>query len=120
YVDFRCRNRGRGAAVQVALEIPDRPLTRRIIAEGDVHVRIDEAWNGGHSVRIDDDVGALDRRRRRGAHRNDTVRVSNNRVAGDERTAPVARNNVPEIDDGELHDPGADALATRSNPLRKS
>jgi hypothetical protein len=39
------RDGGRGAAMQIAYEIPDRALARRVISEGDMDMTVDQAGN---------------------------------------------------------------------------
>src|SRR5258708_20389319 len=39
------RDGGRGAAMQIALEIPDRALARRVISEGDMDMTVDQSGN---------------------------------------------------------------------------
>ena len=103
HVHLGGRDRGRGAAVQVAFEVADGALARRVVAEGDVHVRIDQARNRRHAAGVDHHVGALDRAGRRGADRDDALALGEDRVAGGERIAPVAGDDLPEIDDRDFH-----------------
>ena len=53
-------DRGGDAAVQVAFEKADGVLARRVVAEGDVHMRVDQAGDGRDAVGIDDDVGGFE------------------------------------------------------------
>ena len=89
--------------MQVAFQIADGALARRVVAEGDVDVGVDQAGDGRHAAGVDHDVGALDRLRRRGADRDDALAVGEDRVAGGERLAPIARDDLTEIDDRDFH-----------------
>src|SRR5258708_3093404 len=66
---------GRRSAVHVAFQIADRLLSRREIAERDVHVRIDQPRNGRRAVGIDHDVAGFDLPCRSGADHDDAVTV---------------------------------------------
>ena len=50
----------RHAAVHVALEEAHGLLARRVVAEGVVHLRVDEPGDRGGLVGVDDDIGRLD------------------------------------------------------------
>ena len=102
-MDLGGRDRRRRAAVQVAFEIADGALARRVVAEGDVDVGIDQAGNGGHAAGVDHDIGGVHGLRRCGADRDDTLAVGDDRVAGGERIAPIAGNDLTQIDDRDFH-----------------
>jgi hypothetical protein len=76
--------------VQVAFEIADRALARCVVAERDVHVRVDQARDGRHTAGVDDDIGALGRGRRRCPDHRKAAVLGDDRIAGNERIAPVA------------------------------
>ena len=104
HMDFRGADRGRHPAMHVALQIADRLLSRREIAERDVHVRIDQPRNGRRAAGIDDDVAGFDLARRCGADRDDTVAVGDDGVA----LGKTVQSRSPEtigadIDDGDTH-----------------
>ena len=46
--------------MQIAFEIADRALARRVVAEGDVDMGIDQARDRGHAAGVDHDVAGLD------------------------------------------------------------
>ena len=84
-------DRGGGAAVRVAFEEADGVLPRRLVAEGVVHLRVDQAGDRGRAVGIDDDVVGLRRPRGRGADRGDlpaSVRIESP-LANGSRQSPV-------------------------------
>ena len=89
--------------MQVAFEIADGALARRVVAEGDVDVGIDQARDRGGPVGVDDDVRALHLARADGADGNDPAFVHEDRVAVDERRMPVARDDAADIDDRGAH-----------------
>ena len=96
-------DRGGDAAVQVAFEKTHRTLARRIVAEGDVDVGIDQAGDRGHAAGVDHHIGALHRRCGRGADADDAAAIGDDGVALRMRIAPVARYDVSEIDDRGFH-----------------
>ena len=96
-------DRRRHPAVHVALEVADGLLARRVVAERDMHVGVDQARDRGRSARIDDDVAGLDRLRRGSADAGDAVAVGNDRVARHERACEIARHDRADIDDGDAH-----------------
>jgi hypothetical protein len=98
-------NRRGDAAVHVAFEKADGALARRVVPESDVHVGVDQARDRGHAARVDDHVGGIDGTRRRGTDRGDALAIDEDRVARDEGDMPVARDDLPEIDDRDLHAP---------------
>ena len=75
--------------MQVAFEKADRALPRRIVAEGDMDVRVDKAGDRRHAAGIDDDVGGFDLLRRSRAGPRDPAVVGQDSIAGDERVAPI-------------------------------
>ena len=103
HMHLRRRDRGRGAAVQVAFQIADGALARRVVAERDVDVRVDQAGDRRHAAGVDHHIGFAYGVGRRGADRCDALAVDDDRVAGCERLAPVAGNDLTEIDDGDFH-----------------
>ena len=64
HMHFGGGDRRRCSAVHVAFKKPDGALPRRVVAEGDVHMGIDEAGNGGGAVCVDHDVAGFELRRR--------------------------------------------------------
>jgi hypothetical protein len=118
HMHFRRGNAGGHPAMQVALEIPDGALARRVITEGDVHVGIDQSGNGGHAVGVDHHIGACHRLRGCRADGLDALAVGEDRVAVNERIAPVAGDDAAEIDDGNLH--GRDVVADAPSSSRSS
>ena len=80
--------------MQVAFEIADRALARRVVAERDVDVGVDQAGNRRHAAGIDHHIGGLDRRADAVPTDDDAAAVGDDRVARDERIAPVARNDL--------------------------
>jgi hypothetical protein len=48
------------AAMDVALQVTDGLLARRVVAEGDVDMGVDEAGNGGGASGVYNDIAALD------------------------------------------------------------
>ena len=103
YVHLRCRNHRRGAAMDIAFQKPDGALARRIIAEGDVDVRVDEAGDRRHAAGIDHHVGALDRCGGRRADMGNALAVGDDDVAHCNWRAPIARDDHSEIDYRDLH-----------------
>jgi hypothetical protein len=110
-VHFGSRDGRRRAAVEIALQKANRALARRIVAERDVHVRIDEARDRGGAVRIDDDVTAVHLGGRSGTDGYEFALLRNDRVTGQERLSPVAGNNSADIGDGDAHRRGVFCLA---------
>ena len=114
HMDFRGADRGRHPAMHVALEVTDRLLSRREIAERDVHVRIDQPRNGGRAAGIDDDVAGFDLARRCGADRDDAVAVGDDGIACDERLVEIARDDGPDIDESDTHGPSTASARHRA------
>ena len=96
--DGRCRS-----AVNVAFEEADRSLARRVVAEGDVHMGIDQARDCDRPVRIDHHVALGDLRSRSGPDVDDPALVHDDGVTGRDRLAPVAGQNGAQIDDCCFH-----------------
>ncbi len=94
--------RGR-AAVNIAFEKANGALARRVVAEGDVDMGIDQARDGDRAVRVDHDVAVRDLRGGGGPDVDDLALVHDDRVARRERLAPIASQNCTEIDDGCFH-----------------
>jgi hypothetical protein len=97
------RDRRGHAAMQVAFEIAHRSLPRRVVAERYVDMGIDKAGNCRRSVRIDDDVGAVDQRAFHVPGRDEFPVLGYDRVAGHERVTPIAGNNRADIYDRYTH-----------------
>ena len=91
------------AAMDVALEVADGLLARRVVAEGDVDVGVDEAGNGGRAAGVDDDVAALDVVGGRRAYGCDLVVLRDDGVARRQRHAPVAGNDAADVGNGHAH-----------------
>ena len=85
------------------MQKPERRLARGVIAEGDVHVRVDESGAGGDAVRVEDQIAILEVRIRDRAHLRELVALHQNGVALHERRAPVARKDAAEVDDCGFH-----------------
>ena len=81
HMHLRRADRGGHPAVHIAFQVADRLLSRRVIAERDVHVRIDQPRNGRRAVGIDHDVAGVDLARGRGADRDDAVAVTDDGIA---------------------------------------
>src|ERR1700730_18533616 len=105
-MNLRRRNRGRGAAMDVTLEISDRLLPGRVIAERDVDVRVDQAGNKRRATGVDHDVGGFYGSRRRGADGGNEAVLANDGIAGDGRLAPVAGDDLSDVDDRDTHGVG--------------
>ena len=97
HVDLGGRDRGRRAAVEVAFEIADGALARRVVAEGDMDVRVDQPGDRRHAAGVDHHVGGVHRLRRRGADRHDALAVADDGVALGERIAPIAETIWPRL-----------------------
>ncbi len=102
-VHFRCRYRRRHAAVQVAFQEPDGALARRVVAEGNVHVAVDQPRDRRRAVGIDDDVAGLDLGGRRRADAGDAPAFGDDRVPHHQGRAPVARDDRCNVRDGDAH-----------------
>ena len=89
--------------MEIALQKANRALARRVVAERDMHMRIDEAGDRGRPVRVDDDVTAVHLGGRGGADGYEFALVRNDRITGNERLSPVAGNNGADIGDGDAH-----------------
>src|SRR5581483_11160904 len=103
HVHFRGADGGRGAAVRIAFEEADRPLTRRPVAEGVVHLRVDQSRDGGCAVGVNHHVERLQIGRRRSDGGYFSIGHLD-AVALGVRCAPVAGDDGAEIDDRRLHD----------------
>ena len=92
--------------MDVTLEVPDRLLAGRVIAERDVDVRVDQARNQRRGTGVDDDVGSFDGRGRRRADGGNEAVLANDGIAGDDRLAPVAGDDLSDVDDRDTHGVG--------------
>ena len=103
HMDLGRRDRGRDAAVQITFQIADRLLPRRIIAEGNMDMAVDQAGNGGGAVGIDYDIRGTHVLRRQGADRLDKAIFTKNCIAGLQRRFPIAADDPADVYDGSLH-----------------
>jgi hypothetical protein len=104
--------------MQIAFQITDGALPRRVIAERDMHVRVDQARDRRHAAGIDHHIGALDLTGRRGADLGDALAVADDGVAGDTWRAPVAGNDMADINDRDFHSARSCALRKRASLAR--
>jgi hypothetical protein len=81
--------------MDVAFEVSHGLLARRVIAERDVDVGVDQTGNCGRSSSVDDNVAALNIPGRRRADELDLLVESDDRVALDEGRAPIPETIVP-------------------------
>ena len=110
-MNLGCADAGRDATVRIALEKTDRLLPRCIIAERDVHVRIDEPRHGHHPPGVDRDVTVGGRATR--SHGRDAVAFHQDAVAGNHRCIDIAGQDRSDVEDGQFH-ARADAPALRA------
>jgi hypothetical protein len=89
--------------VDIALQISDGALTRRVVAERNVDVGVDQTRNGGRSISVDDDIAGLNRPPRRCADGFDLGADGDNRIALNQRSTPIAGNDRTNVGDGETH-----------------
>src|SRR5262245_9948673 len=91
------RNAGGCAAVQIALQEADRLLLRRVVAERDMDVAVDQSWAGGRAIGVDHQVALLELIfPDRSNFREHTV-VHQDRVTVGEWIAPVSSYDGPDI-----------------------
>jgi hypothetical protein len=83
-------NRRRHATVDVAFQKTNCLLSRRVIAEGDVDVGINEAGKHGCTVRVDDDIAPYNEIGRGGTDLYDLAILHDDRIAAREGGAPIA------------------------------
>jgi hypothetical protein len=102
-MDLRRADRRGHSAVQVAFEIADGVLARREIAERDVHMRIDQAGNGGGAARVDHHVAGLDIARRCGADCDDPIVLADDRIALHKGRGEIAGDDGADVDDRNAH-----------------
>jgi hypothetical protein len=102
-MDFRRADGGRHPAMHVAFQIADGLLSRREIAERDVHMRIDQSRNGGRTIGVDHEVAGFDVRRRRHADRDNAVAVGDDRIPLDQGIVEIAGDDLADIDDRDAH-----------------
>ena len=102
-VNLGRRDRGGDAAVQIAFEVADRALPRRVVAERDMDMRVDQARHRRHAVGVDDDIGAVNRGGRSRSYGRDPLAVNDDRIAARKGTMPIAGDDLAEVDDGEFH-----------------
>ena len=107
HVDLRGRDGRRRAAVQIAFEVADGALARRVIAEGDVHMAVDEAGDRGGAGGVHDHVAPGEIRVREAADRRDRSPVHQDAVGGNEGVGKVAADDRADVDDGAPHDIGS-------------
>ncbi len=103
HMDFGRRDRGRHAAMQITFQIADRLLPRRIIAEGNMDMAVDQAGNRGGAVGIDHDIRGAHVLRRQGPNRLDKAIFTKNCIAGLKRRFPIAADDPANVYDGSLH-----------------
>ena len=89
--------------MQIAFQISDRALPRRVVAERDVDVGVDEAGHRSHAGGIDHDIGALDCRSRSRPHGCDPLAVDEDRITAHKGIMPIAGDDLAEVDDRDLH-----------------
>src|SRR5205807_9457860 len=94
---------GRGAAVQVAFEIADGALAGGVVAERDVDMRVDQTGDRRHAVGVDHHIGLAHDVGRRATDGYDALAVDDDRVTGRERLAPVAGDDLTDVDDRDFH-----------------
>ena len=95
--------RRRGPAVQIAFQIANHPLPRRVVAEGDVDVTVDQPGNCRAACGVDHHVAARGLRGGKGADRGDATILHQDAVSLGKRRFEVAGDDGAEIDDGSPH-----------------
>jgi hypothetical protein len=85
--------------MNVAFEIADRFLARRIIPERDVNLRVDQAGNGRCAAGVDHHVAGCERCGVSGADPLDLPTVGDDRVTTREGLAPVSGDDGADVDD---------------------
>src|SRR6185437_2302942 len=101
YMHLGCADAGGHPAMRVAFEKSNGLLPRRVIAERDMDVRIDETGYGDGAAGIDGDIAAGNL-----ATVSDRFNISishHDCIAGHDRCRDLARENPADIDDGEAH-----------------
>jgi hypothetical protein len=124
HVDLAGGDRPGRAAVQVALQEPDGLLARRVVAERDVHVRVDEPGDDASAARVEDlvVVGGIHVGARADPGDPPGV-VADQRVAGQAGRVRIddAAMRPADVDDGHAHDTTASrGTASRASCMRKA